>query len=139
MTIKLKLDSTTYEIKEPCFEIEALIENNTLDVVDGVMQHKNGVGHSKIVRVQLYLLKINDDTNISESSVKNLKVEHASSILNVIDGMPSYLVESKYKNEKRVINKQIEIEKKEVEKLELKLNELDNETKQTETEIKQES
>lgn len=121
--MKIKLGKSEYEIKEPCFEIEAQVENNTIEMVGGAPQYKNGIGHAKIVRAQLYLIRINEDQSITEDKVKRLNPEHASVILNVIDGMPVQLAEAKYKNLQKLKAKQIEIEEKELEKINKKLQE----------------
>jgi hypothetical protein len=133
MPMKIKLDETEYEIKDANFEIEAQVENNTIELVEGEPQYKQGIGHAKIVRVQLYLLAIGEDRKITEDKVRGMNPEHAAVLLNVIDGLPKHIAEAKYNNLQRLKAKQIAKEEKELEAINKKLAEED-ETEQSNTE-----
>ena len=129
MPMKIKLDKTEYEIKDASFEIEAQVENNTIELVEGQPQYIQGIGHAKIVRVQLYLLAIGDDKDITEQKVRAMNPEHAAVLLNVIDGLPKHIAEAKFNNLQRLKAQQIEAEQKELDEINKKLE--DNEAKQT--------
>ena len=135
MPMKIKLDETEYEIKDANFEIEAQVENNTIELVEGEPQYKQGIGHAKIVRVQLYLTAIGEDRKITEDKVRSMNPEHAAVLLNVIDGLPKHIAEAKYNNLQRLKAKQIAKEEKELEAINKKLAEED-ETEQSNTEKK---